>query len=46
MEGNDFVFTLSHGKNQVECGSSIIDDLIVQNLKAESIGAQHIVHSI
>ena len=38
-----FVFTLSHGQSQVEYGFTINDDL-VENLKAESIYAQHIVY--
>lgn len=37
-----FVFTLSHGQNQVKHGFSINDDLLAENLKAESIIAHHI----
>ena len=35
-----FVFTLFHGQSQVECGFSINNDLLVENLKAESIFAK------
>ena len=35
-----FVFTLFHGQNQVEYGFSINNDLLVENLKAESICAK------
>ena len=39
-----FVFILSHGQNQVDYGFTINDDLLVENLKAESICAQRIVY--
>lgn len=39
-----FVFTLSHGQSQVERSFSINDDLLVKNLKAESVCAQRIVY--
>ena len=39
-----FVFTLSQGQSQVERGFSINGDLLVENLKAETICAQLIVY--
>ena len=39
-----FIFMLSHGQSQVEDGFNINDEFLVENLKAESICAQHIFY--
>ena len=38
-----FVFTLSHGQSQIERGFSINNELVVENLKSQSLISQRLV---
>ena len=38
-----FTFVLSHGQSKIECGPNINDNLLVENLKTESLTAQRSV---